>query len=202
MGKAAGEKLDLELAASALRKRRDGSRPTRDESAALRRVERARDDESRAAAYRAIPKKDWRSWAGCQHKTLDDFADRFGIPTTEPGDKQRAGTIELPPVIRWLYRFLKEHGPAIAAAQKNTEPDSRSEVNRWEAKLRELKYRQEAAGLVELAEMERGFVMVSEILRRAGEAIRVEYGDDAAKILTNAWADVVAKVEIMFAVEE
>lgn len=196
---AGSEQADRELAAAALRKRQAGKKPTREETAALRRIERRRDETMRAEAYASVPKKVWREWSGhLQHKTLDDLADRHGMPT-------RGATVDMPAVVGWLYRFLRENSRKLAAADSDEaeqHADPRIEIARWEAKRRQLKYRQEADETVDLADVERGFAVIAEILRRAGEAIRAEYGDSAAKILTNAWSDVRAKLDVLFAADD
>lgn len=192
---AAAEQHDRELAAAAIRKRQAGGKPTREEAAALRRVEKRREEELRAEHYATVPKKTWRAWAGHpQYKVLDDFADRYGVPT-------RGKQIDLAEVVAWLYRFLRENSRKLAAADPDEEEprDPRLEKTRWDAKRAELKYRREAEETVDLADVERGFAEIAEILRQAGEAVRTEYGDGAAKILSNAWDDVRAKLDVLFA---
>lgn len=196
----ASEKIDATLAASGLKKRQAGKTPTREESAAIRRIEKRRDEELRDQLYAAVPKKTWRAWSGhLQHKTLDDFADRYGVPT-------RGKTVDLAEVVRWLYSFLRTNSRKLAAADPDEDMegvrDPKWEINRWEARRRELKYKREAETMVDLADVERGFTAAAEILRRAGEAIRVEFGDEAAKILSNAWEDVHAKIDLLFAADE
>jgi hypothetical protein len=90
----------------------------------------------------------------------------------------------------------------VQSAGEDADSTALEEMRKWEAKRRELKYRQEVGTMVDLAELERGFGVIAEILRRAGEAVRVEYGDAAAKILANAWDDVDAKVDVLFAPDD
>ena len=74
------QQVDRELAAEALRRRQAGQRPTRRELAALRRVEKARDDELRWQHYRTIPQKHWREMSGRQAKVINEQAATHGIP--------------------------------------------------------------------------------------------------------------------------
>ncbi len=102
------------------------------------------------------------------------------------------------------------HGPAVVdvivqrelgrrEATGGEEGGSLEEIRRWEAKRRELKFQQESGEFVERAQVLRVFAITAGILRSAGEAIRVEGDEKSAKILSNAWDDVDAKVRLMFA---
>ncbi len=106
------------------------------------------------------------------------------------------------------------HGPSVVAAVvlRETEAVTRrleggsdvtsvalEEMRRWEAKRRELKYRREAAEMVDMTDVETLFTVTAEIMRRAGETIRQEFGDRAQKILDDAWGDVDAQIDRMFA---
>ncbi len=116
----------------------------------------------------------------------------------------------LPPEAVRQGRPILIHGPAVIdvvllregqrRGAKDTQSAALEEIRQWEAKRRELKYRQESGEWIATGDVERGFMVMAEILRRAGEAIRVEYGEAAARILSNAWDDVDAKLDALFAV--
>src|SRR5574340_1554837 len=107
--------LDKQFAAAALAKRRAGQKPSREEAAALRRVERARDQQLRADHYRSIPKRDWQRWSGRQQKILNEQALRYGVPIG-------GATIDAAELARWLHEFLAANARKLAAADSD-DPD-------------------------------------------------------------------------------
>ncbi|NLS93194.1 MAG: hypothetical protein GXX96_13645 [Planctomycetaceae bacterium] len=185
--------LDRRLAIEAAERMRRGEKPTRDQAAALRRVEKRRDDDLRAEHYGSVPRATWRAWSGhLAHKTLDDLADRFGMPV-------QGATIDVEAVVRWLYGFLREVD--VPGDDGEADTSSLELIRHWRAKREELKYLHEAEQTVSLADVERGFAVIAEIFRSAGEAVRSEYGDAAGKILMNCWQDVRDRLDVMFAVK-
>jgi hypothetical protein len=120
------------------------------------------------------------------------------LPRLSPDDVQRDSK---PMLVR---------GPAVVAAiaekrleqsgtSNGTSSEALEEIRRWEARRRELRYRRESAEYVPMSDVEGLFSVTGEIMRRAGETIRQEFGDRAAKILGDAWGDVDAQIDVMFA---
>ncbi len=109
------DRIEHELATTALRKRQAGETPTAREQTALRHIEVAREKRSREEHYRAIPQKDWRAMGAgdgqgeWQWKQLIEQSQRYGVPMT-------GETISLPAVVRWLRVFLAEHADVLDAA--------------------------------------------------------------------------------------
>lgn len=122
------------------------------------------------------------------------------LPRLSPDDVQRDSK---PMLVR---------GPAVVAAiaekrleqtgaSNGTTSEALEEIRRWEARRRELRYRRESAEYVPMADVNSGFAVIAEILRRAGETIRQEFGEPAQKILNDAWDDVDAQIRILFAAD-
>ena len=102
------EQIERELVARAMRKRSEGVAPTAKELAAVRRYEKAREEEQRWEHYRTIPKKHWRQMSGRQDRTLNLQAKTYGIPF---GGR----TIDLPVMVAALHDFLARNARKLAA---------------------------------------------------------------------------------------
>jgi hypothetical protein len=76
----AARATDQRLALAALEKQRRGDMPNREEMAALKRFERARDEEARQKHLRTIRRGEWCLWAGRKPKAVLEHASRFGLP--------------------------------------------------------------------------------------------------------------------------
>ena len=122
------ETIDREQAAAALEKRRKGEKPTELERKALARLERAREEEQRWAFYGTIPQKHWRAMSGRVAKTINEQADKYGIPFN-------GRTVDLPSVVRALHDFLAKNWHKLL---DKPEPDAAdpSQVCRAEAERR------------------------------------------------------------------
>lgn len=134
------ERLDRELAAAAIAKRREGTRPNREESAALRRVEKTREEELRWDYYRSIPQKHWRAMSGRQTKVINEQADRYAIPFGGP-------TIDLPSVVKALHDFLAAN--AVKFSQNGSgELEGLERLRRAKAEIAELDRDRKRGGYV------------------------------------------------------
>lgn len=106
--------LDRELAASAMRKRAAGEHPTAREMAALKRVEKEREERLRWEYYASIPQKHWREMGAgngqgpWQWVQIQQQAERYGAPI----DKD---VIDLRAVVRWLRTFFADHSDIMDA---------------------------------------------------------------------------------------
>lgn len=123
--------IDRELAAAAIRKRQRGEKPTRDELAALRRVEKAREEELRWQYYSSIPQKHWREMSGRQTKVINEQSSRYGIPF---GGR----LVDLPAVVRALHNFLAENAVRLARCDQNGDSDALERLRRAKAEMAEL----------------------------------------------------------------
>jgi hypothetical protein len=173
---------DQRLAAAALKKQRAGQKPTREEGAALRRVQRLRDEQLRSEHYRAIRKREWQGWSGRQQKVLNEQAARYGIPIG-------AATIDLPAVVRWLHEFLAENARRLAAGDDD-DPAlagvSSPGLERYRlarAKREELFLRRDLGAWLPRDQVRAGFAPFAAIIRRCGERLGRKYGREAQQIL-------------------
>jgi len=181
---------DQRLAAAAIHKAQSGVQPTREESAALRRVKRDRDEASRAEHFGGVRKGEWQRWSGRQQKVLNEQAARYGIPI---GVGQR--TIDLPSVVYWLHDFLAVHArrlsapddedPAIAGAASPALERKRA----IDAKRAELKYENELGRSIPREAIHAGLAVFAGVLRAAGEDLQRQFGPEAHAILSDALDD-------------
>ena len=186
------DKIDRELAGAALRKRRDGEKPTREELRALNRVEKAQDAVARWYHYENVPKKDYLEMAGDGDKprpanVVNDQADRYGFPL-------RGATLNLRKVLRAFHDFL------AANRWKLAELDGQPNVVKGYSEWQEKSHRERAL----LAEMQRKVLMRqllpldevhdahgrwSAIIRDVGEDLLKQFGPDAHQLLQDGLKD-------------
>jgi hypothetical protein len=175
---------DQVLAAAALRKQAAGGKPSREEAAALRRVQRAREAEQRAAAYGAVPKREWAAWSGRQQKVLNEQAVRYGVPIG-------GATIALPELARWLHDFL------AAKARKLAGDEQAEDVDYWKGKRERLRYEVESGQRLDRGEVHQGLGRMAAVLRQAGEALQREF-PGAEVVLNQALEDYNCEVARVF----
>jgi hypothetical protein len=179
--------IDRQLAAEALAKHKRGEKPTGQERAALRRVERQREEELRWQYYETVPQKHFRELTGRQLKQLQDFAARWGAPCDR-------ATVNLRTFLRWAFDFFAAHTRKLSAVCDDSmlgDSDSPA-LERY----RKVRADQEE---LKLEEMRRRYVNRETFLElyqrgqarvRAGmEDLRRAFGQDAARIVEEAWRD-------------
>ena len=98
----ASEKNDLKLAAAALEKRRAGQKASVREAAALRRIERDREETLRWQYYATIPKGHYRILSGRQVTVLNAQAAEYNLPIG-------GATIDLAKLLTRLHDFLADN---------------------------------------------------------------------------------------------
>jgi len=191
---------DRELAARALRKRRAGHKPTRQESAALRRIEKAEEERRRWEYYATIPKGHYNQLSGRPTKVLNEQAERYGIPI---GGK----TVNLGEVLFWLHDFLKKNRNKLATTE-GEDPMS-GEISPALERWREEKYL-----LARLERLERenkllprdlvhdGLALMATILRRLGENMQKHHGSDAHQLVDEALDDWERQVSALFPADD
>jgi hypothetical protein len=106
------------LAAAALEKKRNGKKPTIEESRALRRLEKAAEEQKRWEHYGSIPKKHWQELSGRQAKVINDFADRWGAPLRGP-------TVDLGSFVAWVFDWFSANKHHLAAMLGPGNPSDR-----------------------------------------------------------------------------
>jgi hypothetical protein len=174
-----------ELAASALRKRAAGEMPTRQETAALKAVEREEEERKRWEYYESIPQKHWREMSGRQTKQLAEQAARHRIPF---GGR----TINLPDVVRALHDFLARNALKLAGSDDDdprlagTSSPALEEFRRHRARLAELEVSQQEGQLLVREVVHEALGQLAAVLRRAGELLDRKFGREAHKLLADA----------------
>lgn len=187
----ATEAADRELAASALQKRRRKQKPTREEMAALRRVEKQEERRLRWQYYETVPQKDYREMVGRQTKQLQDVAARWGIPCD-------SRTISLPKVLRAFHDFVARHARVLSAAKGVGEDDMSGGGAGSEALE---KYRHERYLLSRLERLERervllpreevheGLAHVAAFYRSMQEKLERSFGREVADMMEDDLAE-------------
>lgn len=189
-------KLDREAAARAYRKAMSGEKPTAEEKAALRRVEKEQEEKRRWEYYGSIPQKHWREMSGRQTKVLHEQAQRYGLPF---GGR----VVDLPLVVRSLHDFL-----ATNARKLQAEPDDLMAGDVSSPALE--RYREERAKLARLERLERerqliprsdvrdGLGRISALIRAVGETLERECGAGALDILNDGLDEAEREIDRTF----
>lgn len=184
----AAEQVDLELAGRALQKRQLGQVPTARETAALRRVERAREEETRRRIYSSVPQKHYRELSGRQTKVLREQAERYGIPFD-------GRVVDLAAVLTGFHDLLAEHGRVLLAAKRGQQTGLKAlraeKVKR--ARLERLALEGSLIPREEIHDLFAG--VVSPILRTAGETLKRRFGGEAADVHNEALEDIQRSLE-------
>lgn len=187
--KSASEQLDERQAAAALEKRRSGRTPTRAEAAALKRVEKRRDEQLREFHYATIPQKTWREMSGRQAKVLQEQAERTGIPFNR-------SEINLADVVRALHDFLaaKKHllwKPGDPEEDVAMLGESSPALERWREEkylLAQLERLEKQKQLFPRHVVHEALVRLATILRSAGEQLQ-KVSPDAGDALNESLDD-------------
>ena len=182
------QQVDRELAAEALKRRQAGEKPSRAQLAALRRVEKEREEELRWQHYRTIPQKHWREMSGRPTKVLQEQAQRYGIPFS-------GRTIDLPAVVLALHDFFAEHKTLFARAARGTggenagddaDTDWLEEHRRERTLIARIERRAAEARYLPRSEVHTTFGLIAAVLRRAGDLLERHAGPEARTILQEA----------------
>lgn len=177
------EKIDRDLAWRATLKRREGQAPTRDELAALRRIEKLDEERDRWRHYATIPKKHWREMSGRSNLILSEQAERWGIPL-------EGRTIDLAAVAKWIHDFIAENAAALGKqGAKARAADELERLRRAQADEKEMRNAVRRGELRHVDDVRRTFEFVANVIRKASAELRVEFGDRPYEILSAAIAD-------------
>lgn len=184
---------DRELALSAYRKAVKGEALSDRERVALKRHEKAREEELRWKYYRSIPQKHWRAMSGRQTKVLQEQAARYGIPFDR-------AQIDLPSVIRAIHEFLAVNGRKLFAENSSGKHGAvTSPALEW--------YRREKARLARYDRLERErtllpreqvhvmMMRIANLIRCCGEDLQRRFGTEAMEILNDTLDEVARQVD-------
>ncbi len=186
-------KADQQLAMAALEKQRRGEKATREELAALRRIESVKEEEQRQAIFAAVKKGEWSTWSGRQIKTINEQAERYGAPLV-------GATFSLPAFAKWFHDWLAEIAPILSAAAVNGEggeSEALEAFRRARAKREELAYLRDLDQYVDIDKIREGLSLFSSILRKASEKIGRKF-PEAQTILDEAIEEAIHVFESHF----
>ena len=197
---AASDQLDRQLAKACLQKQRGGAKTTREERAALRRVQKAQEKTRREQYYRTIPKSDYRLLAGGRAaRTLNEQAVRYRIPIQGP-------TVDLYALIQWLHQFLADNRHKLVAESGDVLLEGASQALKDEYVRTQILEKREKAELARMDRLEReGALLPKEmvrefnarlatVLRTAGDVLQREFGPDAARVVNEALENLAREV--------
>src|SRR4029079_4755941 len=103
----AASRVDGPLLASGVKKLANQQELTREERAAPKGLQKAKEERLRWQHYPTIPQKHWREMSGRQTKVINEQADRYGLPFGGP-------FINLPALARALHDFLATNALKLA----------------------------------------------------------------------------------------
>lgn len=176
---------DTELVKRALEKRAAGKTPNQREARALKRWETQREETARWKYYRTIPLKHWCEMSGRSHQVLYKQAKAHGLPFGQP-------VISLPDVVKDLHDFLARNAAKLRRAETDEEllfGEGGPVIDRLrlaKAQLAELDLAQRRGLLLPRDVTHERLGQMASILRRAGEILQRQFGEDAHRILDEA----------------
>jgi len=181
------DQIQKDLAASALRKKNTGEKPTARETTALRNIEKEREESLRWQYYESIPKKHWVEMSGRAHKILDDQADKFRLPL-------RGKTISLPKLAKAFHDFFATNKFAITAAEKETDPlmlgsDDSPGLERYrlaKARHAELDLEERQGQLISVEVFRQLALRFSGVYMRLGEELNRKHSNGTAEAFAEA----------------
>ncbi len=181
------EQIDQDLARQAIEARRRGEKPPPGSLPALRRVERAREEQLRYAYYATIPRAHWEQLAGRQRKTLNEQSLRYGVPIA-------GKTVDLGDVAKWLHNFLAKHGRRIFDAGDDpllagVDSPALERYRNEKAILAKLERQEKERRLLPRDVIHEALMRTAAILRRTGELLHKNHGAEAGRLLTEALED-------------
>lgn len=182
--------IDRQLAKRAIEKRRDGEIPNARELAALRKIEKERDNKQREEHYRTISKAEWRRWSGRQNKIIDAQGRRLGLPIAQ-------AVISLPDFVRAFHDFLDRYSGKLSIdAPVMDEAELRLRVAK--AGREELKLELEQGSAIARVEVESDRLSVIKwvvgVMERAGPELAVRIAGrrpSAVKTICKAYFDAI-----------
>ncbi len=185
------DQLERRLAADALRKIQLNQVPSSKETAALRRVKAADEEQKRWEFYGSIPKKHFREMSGRQTKQLHEQAERYGM-------RGIGRTIALPEFVKWVYDFLAKHAYKLSSEDDPMMGGGNSpaleEYRRERTKLVRLERLEREGVLVHLANIHEEIIASAGIIRSAGEQLERKFGPEAKFILDQAIDNAEARI--------
>lgn len=165
---------DRHLASVALSKIKRGESPSRDENAALRRVQLAVDDKKKWSLYRAIPQADWCKLSGRQRKVIRDQARKLNLP-------MGAESIDLAVLLPALHDLFSRLDAGMVNGHAADDADARLKMAK--AEIAELQLAERSGRLVSRAAVQQCYAVIAHSMRKAAEVLGRHHGPEAQRIL-------------------
>jgi len=165
---------DKHLASIALGKIKSGANPSRDENAALRRVQLAMDEKKKWALYRAIPQADWCKLSGRSRKVLRDQARKLNLP-------MGAESIDLAVLLPALHDLFSRIDAGMVNGPATDDADARLKMAK--AEIAELQVAERTGRVVSRAAVQQCYAVIGHSLRKAAEVLGKHHGAEAQRIL-------------------
>lgn len=171
------------LADEARERQRRGESPNSQQQAALERVLAYAEEQKRWEFLQSTPKRDVARAMQRQHKVLDDWATRHGLPVI--GDP-----VDLVQLLAWLANFLRDNSRRLGAEDETGVASPALERQRAEsAEIMRLRRLAMAGTLSPRKDIRATLGRVAALLRSAGELLERDFGPDARAILDEALDD-------------
>ncbi len=182
------EQSQQQVALSGLQKKRQGKKLTREESAAVKRFLKEKEEKERWDYYGSVPQKHLVRMSGRQPKVLKDFQARYELPC---GEK----LVDLKTLLRGLFDFVAKHAAKDrkeddAAVLDGPPTEALEELRRWKARREEFAYKRELGQYRAVEENQQALTAMSNILRQAIETLQRQCGEEARLIMAEAIAEV------------
>lgn len=187
---------DRTIANQAYKKVLEGTSLTASEQTALKRYEKAKEEQLRWKYYGSIPQKHWRQMSGRQTKVLHDQQKSYGLPIG-------GATIDLPAFVRAFHDFLAANSRILSKAGQEgsgsaTKSPALERYREERAKLVRLDRLEREAELLPRAYVQEGLARVAGLLRGMGEALQRAFGPDALRLLDETLDECEREVERLF----
>ena len=178
----ASERHDQQLAQVALQKRQRGERATREEAAALKRIERQREENLRWDYYRSIPQKHWITMSCRQRRTIVDQAEKYGLPIA-------GRTIDLSAVAKALHDFLSKNATKLLSDDPLMAGGDSPALERYRtarARMVEIELEEKIGTLVDRAKCRAAIEPVPRCIRAGIKTLHQRFGPEARDIMDEA----------------
>lgn len=187
------EQSQQQLVRSALQKQAAGQKLTREESAALRRFLKAKEEKERTEYYRTVPQKHYVLMSGRQPKILKEQAALYDLPC---GEK----VVDLYKLLRAYHDFLAKNGHKLLRSDDpgvlNGPPtESLERLRLAKAKREEFAYKRELGQYRSVEEVQQGLAIFANVIRQAIETLQRECGEEARSIMAEAIEEAVRSFE-------
>jgi hypothetical protein len=178
------EQSQQELVRSGVRKQSAGQKLSREESAAVKRFLKEKEERERLEYYRTVPQKHYEQMSGRQRKVLKEQAGLYALPI---GEK----VIDLFAVLRRYHDLLAEHGHKLLKAEdpgvlSGPPTESLERLRLAKAKREEFAYRRELGQYRSVEDVQHGLAIFAGVIRQAIETLQREHGEEARAIMAEA----------------